>query len=341
MAVVKGFMATAALKKGSGWGTAATVGAGNGIEILTESISGSSALIENRHLRGDSQQRVGVAGPETYSGSIEMDAVYETVHVPLCFVFGTNSTSGTQSPYTHTITILDDLEGVYATLALKADTLEVHEYPSVKFNGFELSASSGEPVKIRFDLIPNDINLNTVSGNNTLTTMTNVTYASDVERVLFSQAVVRVIDSTTTLTSGHAVSLEAFMVNMSRNLQGKITTTFPNSIAEPQPGDFIKVGGSFTVPYHNATAQSFHAWAIAKTALHADIIFTAASGSKTFNVYLSGIQLDGKPSVSGPGAANVTFNFTAHAIASAQTNFPSADAIGITVLNSQSTSPLA
>lgn len=340
MAVVKGFMAFAALKKGSAWGTAATCGAGNGVEILSESISGGSALIMRNELRGDSQRRAGVAGPETYSGSISMDVVYETIHVPLAFVFGTNSTAGTQAPYTHTMTVLDDVEGVYGTLAIKADALEVHEYPSVKFNGFDLSASAGEPAKITFNLIPNDLNLNTSSGNNTLTTMTNVTFPSDTERALFSQLTVRCAASTTTLTSGHAVALEGVSVSFSRSLQGKVTTGSGNVIAEPQPQDFVSVTGSFTVPYHDATAASFHAWAIAKTELHADIKF-AGSSSKEFNVYLSGIQLDGKPSVGGPGAANVTFNFTAHAIATAQTNFPSADACSVEVKNSQSTSPLA
>lgn len=343
MAVVKGFMAVAALKKGSTWGTAATCGAGDGIEILSEGITGGSALIERRGLTGDSQMRSGVAGPETYSGSITMDAVYEDIGHAFGLVFGTASTSGTQAPYTHTFTVLDDLEGIFGTLAIKADTLEVHEYESVKFNGFELSAAPGAPASLRFDVIPNDLNMNTSSGNNTLTTMTNVTLSSDRERALFSQAVVslKAASTATAITAADAVCLEGFTVNVARNLAGKITTCDGLNISEPQPNDFITVGGSFTVPYHNATATAFHAWSVAKTELMGSIVFTGASGGKTLTVYLSGVQLDGKPNISGPGASNVTFNFSAHAVAAANSNFPSTDAIAVKLLTAHSTNYLA
>lgn len=343
MAVVKGFMAVAALKKGATWGTPVACGAGDGIEILSENITGGSALIERRGLHGDSQMRVGAAGPETYTGTIEADVVYDDVYKPLAYVFGTNATSGTQAPYVHTMTVLDDAEGLFFTLAIKADALEVHEYESVKVNGFTLNAAPGSPATITFDLIPNDLNINTVSGSNSLTSMTNVTFAADRERALFSQLAVRVkaASTATGLTASDAVCLEGLSLSMTRNLQGKLTTCDGLNISEPQPTDYIGVSGSFTVPYHNATATAFHAYALAKTELMADVVFTGAVGSKKLEFFLSGVQLDGKPSVTGPGAGNVTFNFTCHAVAAANSNFPSVDAIGCKASVTSGTSPLA
>jgi hypothetical protein len=343
MATVKGFQATAALKKGASWGTAATCGALSGIEILSEGITGGSALIERRGLQGNSQMRSGVAGPETYSGNISMDAVYEDVGLAFGLVFGTAATSGTQAPYTHTFTILDDLEGVFGTFAIKADTLEVHEYESVKFNGFELAAQPGAPATLRFDLIPNDLNFNTSTGSNTLTTMTNVTYAADRERALFSQAVVRMkaASTSTGLTSGDAVCLEGFSVSMTRNLSGKLTTCDGLNISEPQPNDFVTVSGSFTVPYHNTASTNITAWALAKTELMADIVFTGAAAGKKLTVELSGVQIDGKPSISGPAAGNVSYNFTAHAVATANSNFAGTDAICVKLLTALATNYLA
>ena len=71
--------------------------------------------------------------------------------------------------------------------------------------------------------------------------------------------------------------------------------------------------------------------------------FTAASGGKKLTLWLNAVQFEGKPSLNGPGAGNVTYNFTAHAVATAPTGFPTngVDALTVELLTSASTLYLA
>ena len=333
MAVVKGFLSLAAMKKSTTWGTPVACGAGNGIEFLTESISGGPALIENNMLSGDSQRRAGTAGPKSYAGSIEGDLVFEEIGLPLALAMGTEATTGTAAPYTHTLKVLDDVEGLFATLALKADAVEVHEYPSVKVNGFEISAAPGEPAKVKLDLIASTLNRNTAAGTNTLTTMGSVTFPTDRERALFSQVKVQynAQGGAALASPANDLAVEGVTVTFARNLQGKVTSALGLAIDEPQPTDFVSVTGSLVLPYWNAAALAIQALAESKAEQKVKVEFTAASGGKKLTLWLNAVQFEGKPSLNGPGAGNVTYNFTAHAVATAPTGFPTNGVDALTV----------
>jgi hypothetical protein len=58
-------------------------------------------------------------------------------------------------------------------------------------------------------------------------------------------------------------------------------------------------------------------------------------------LFLSGLQFEGKPSISGPGASNVSYDFTCAAVSAANSDFPSTDALGVTIDNTRATALLA
>src|SRR5947199_2209400 len=92
MSIGKGFPTIFLYKKNTGtWGSGAPLLgiAGDGIEVIRESLVPASSLIDNEGISGSAQQLPGVKGNELHAGDFEADFLYQGVEVPLAQSMGT------------------------------------------------------------------------------------------------------------------------------------------------------------------------------------------------------------------------------------------------------------
>lgn len=78
-------------------------------------------------------------------------ATYGQIDWLFAQIMGADSEANSDtSAYTHSITISDEIWGHFFTLAYKFHGDEAVEFPSVKFNAWELTANPGEVAKVKF-----------------------------------------------------------------------------------------------------------------------------------------------------------------------------------------------
>jgi len=113
-----------------------------------------------------------------------------------------------------------DTDGLFGTLAVYKG-VSVHEYPSCKVDGFTISGEAGQPLNITFNLICDDLNLNTTEGTNTAAAMAALTLPAPGNRILFRQGTFLLNDATAAaLSDNDRIHPSRFSLTFKRGLEG-------------------------------------------------------------------------------------------------------------------------
>jgi hypothetical protein len=275
-----GLEVKAALKKASAWETPVACGANDGVLLLfdtlkkvVESPSDNSLGLPYAEERDQGEIKV--------EGSLPACLRYDGLDVLIALAMGNAGAptqQGSTSAYANTIKLKDDIDGLFATLAVNKK-VNVFEYPSVKVMGFTIKGKTGKPVEVEFYVMADDEDFN--SSTNDLTSFANVTYPEKENRALMSQGVFRLNDqSGSTLSDGDKVYPSAFELSFKRKLKGEYVVGNTNKIDEPTNMDLPEVRLMLTFPRYTAT--TYLSALGADTRKKMDIVFTGTPIEDTY-----------------------------------------------------------
>ena len=355
MAIGKGFATIAAFKKATTWGTPVACGAGDGVEFRTEGLKPDAKFIPDESITGRASQLFGDKGNEFHSGDVEMDVRYEGLDVLFGMALGTAgapSQVGVDNAYKHVWKIADDKQGLFGTLVFNKQ-VATWEYTTAKVGGFKMSIKNGERLKCSFPLIPQGLNINTSTGTNNSTTISNITMPSNRDFALFSQMAVRInAHDGAALASTDLVYPSDFEVELDNSFPtDDVTTRFGYLIDEPIQDGWSMVKGKIGFSkYMNGglgSNNAFLADMLTKARKKMTVIFTGpAIGATNFklSMYFPDLQFEsGEANVGGPARIPLTLNFEAHRRTAVPTGFPTGytEAVTLEVINQRSTDALA
>lgn len=333
----------AAVKKASTWGTAVSVGANNGLLLLSDNTKKTQPPLPDESagqaftLTAD-RGNIAVAGqPAAY---LRYDGLLEI----LACLFGTAGTPAQQggtAAYKHILQLATNTDGKFLTYAVDKST-QKQEAPSVKILGVTLSGEMGQEVRVAIDWVCDDL----VIPATVNTSFASVTYRDRGNRVLTSQGVFRVnAQSGAGLASPtDVVKVASFELAIRRALEGDYLTGNAGKIDEPTPNGLPSVSLALRFPKY--VASTWTAALAADTRLKADITFTGAliAGAyyRSMTFLLPHLQLDDTDTaIPGPGKIPNPVSFRAHAASAAPTGMSYTLPVTLEVINTQTTDPLA
>lgn len=146
-----------------GSGLAALLGSGDGLELLNETLTADSQLIENEAVSGAATQLPGAAGNEFHNGDLQIPGYYQGCETLIAQVFGTADApvqQGGTAAYLHVYKLAEDHEGKEGTLVLSHGSFVVREYPHCKLARMEGNCENGQRLDFTFGAVPFSLNLN-------------------------------------------------------------------------------------------------------------------------------------------------------------------------------------
>ena len=278
--------AKAAFKKASTWGTAVAVADADALLFTSEKITRS-----REHLPDESAGQAFHADADqgliTCAGDLSAYLRYQTLEVLLAMAMGTAGSPAQQggtSAYLHELRLADDTDGLFGTLAFYKG-ISAHEYAGCKVDGFSLSGEAGQPLVVSFNLVCDDLAVNTTSGTNTAAGLAALTAPAPGNRVLFRQGQFLINDqSGDALDSGDAVQPSRFSLTFRRNLVGDHLAGGNDKIAEPTCAAFPEISLSLEFPTY--TADTYITDLGADTRKKMKITFTGSEIESPYNYQL-------------------------------------------------------
>ena len=354
MTIVKGFASTFGFAQDAPspgtYRTPVVVGAGDGLEPTSESISQDAQLIDSEALTGSRSRGAGDRGNELHNGDMELEMKYEGLDVLLAMVLGTAAApvqQATDDAYLHEFTVLDTaMEGLFGTLVIDKQ-LEVWEYPSVKVNSLTISATSGALTTVTANFVESNLNRNTSIGTNNETTVLAITLPANRDFLLWEQLAIRMNPKTgIALAAADLVYPNEFTVTINNNMvTDDVSTRFGREIEEPCPDNFLEVTGSINFARYNDENNKFVDALFSKEIQKLDAIWTGpiADGATNFalSILMPSLQIaSGDVNIGGPGRVPANFEFTgSKALDGAPTGFTQ-DQISLELINQRNTAVL-
>jgi hypothetical protein len=333
----------AAFKKASAWGTAASVGALNGILLLTDSTKKTQPPLPDESA-GQAFTLTADRGNIAVTGAPTAYLRYDGLMEILALLFGTAGTPAQQggtAAYKHILQLATDTDGKFGTYAVSKVT-EIQEAPSIKILGITLSGEMGKEILAAIDWVADDL----VIPATVNTSLASVTYRDRGNRVLFSQAVFRLnAQSGAALASPTDVIKPAsFELKIARPMAGEYLAGNANKIDSPTGTGFPSITLSLRFPIYSASTWTAALAGDIRKKL--DLTFTGALISGIYYRALTFIfphlQLDDTDTAfSGPGKIPNPVSFIAHAASSAPTGMSYTLPVTLEAINTQTTDPLA
>ena len=240
----------AAFKKAEIWGTPVAVTSADAFFVISESISRS-----REHLPDDSAGQAFHAqsdqGLITCGGDVSAYLRYAGLETLLAMALGTAGDPVQQestAAYLHGLVPAGGVDGLFGTLALYKG-FSCHEYAACKIDGFTLEGEAGQPLKISFTTICDDLGVNTGSGVNTASAMASLSDPSPGNRVLFRQGEFLINDQDgAALSAGDAVKPNRFSLRFKRGLAGDHLAGNSDKITEPTYNAFPEISLELEFP---------------------------------------------------------------------------------------------
>lgn len=135
-----------------GSGLPVVVGAGDGLEIESESLVLDAQMIENMGLSGQGTQLPGALGNKLVSGDVVCPLYYRGPDLALAMALGTLVApvqQGASTAYLHGLRMAASHVGLFGTLVSGgANHPVVREWPHVKWNGWTIECEQGQMAKL-------------------------------------------------------------------------------------------------------------------------------------------------------------------------------------------------
>ncbi len=348
MAGLSGVEIKVAIKKASVWGTAVACGAGDGVVVLPTMIR-REAAIDIDDSMGILFAREGLPGMVNVDGDIPAYLRYDSLDVLFAMFMGVagNPTSLGSGAYSYVYKVLTLLDGLFFTQAKNMKNY-IEELPSVKVSGIKIHGEVGKPLQVTFSVIASNKVVD--SAVNTTGTFNNVTFPETLNRVRYSEGVIRMnAQSGAALAGGNTIYPSSFEFESRRNLSGEHTAQYVTAsgqelIDEPAGDGGMESTLKLTFPRHTAT--TYMADLVTNARKKLDITFTGAliGGSyyRQFKLQFPNLQLKNVDPVDAQGNIKEPLEFVVHGAISAPSGMTGlTDPFWISGINTRSTNPLA
>jgi hypothetical protein len=152
-------------KNANAWGSGlpVLVGAGDGLEIESESLALDAQLIENTAVSGQGTQLPGALGNKLAAGDVVCPLYYRGPDLDLALAFGTLVAAvqqGGSAAYLHGLRLAASHVGLEETIAIGGALHPcMREFPHAKVNGFTLAVEAGQIAKLTLATIPFNLHL--------------------------------------------------------------------------------------------------------------------------------------------------------------------------------------
>ena len=275
--------AKAAFKKAATWSTAVAVADADALLFTNEKITRT-----REHLPDDSAGQAFYTGADqgliTCAGDLSAYLRYQSLETLLAMAMGTAGSpaqQGESAAYLHQLRLADDIDGLFGTMAFYKG-ISAHEYAGCKVDGFSISGEAGQPLTVGFNLICDDLAVNTTSGSNTAAAVAALTAPAPGNRVLFRQGQFLINDqSADALDSGDAVTPNRFSLTFRRNLVGDHLAGGNDKIAEPTCTGFPEI--SLSLEFATYTTDTYLTDLGADTRKKMKITFTGSEIESPYN----------------------------------------------------------
>jgi hypothetical protein len=271
----------AAAKKGSAWGTEVACGENDGVLLKGDTLK--------RSIKDYTDDSLGLAFPQErdlgeidVKGALNAFLRYDSLDLLIALAMGATGGAPTQqggtSAYTQKFTLAEDLDGLFATIAVNK-AVNVFEYPSAKIAGFTIKGRMGEPVTIDFDVVCDDED--PAPTTNDLTQFGNVTYFETANRVLMSQGVFRMnAQGGAALGGGDVINPSSFDLSYKRKLTADYQAGGANKIIEPVNDGVPEIKLKLEFPRYSASTYLSDFGSDSRKKM--DITFTGALIADTY-----------------------------------------------------------
>lgn len=340
--------ALCALKKATAWRTPVACGAGDGLLMLSESLTMTQEALIDDSL-GSIWPQYSDLGKMDTKGSVDGYMRYQGLDVALALIMGTSGTptiQGATTAYKNTLSLADNIVGKFGTFCVKKKSDVIFEYPSLKLHGFKLSGDMRAPVKVSLNGIANKEVLD--STTNTAATMANVTYPDVANRIIMnSNSTFKINDkSGAALSDTDKVYPSSFEFNFNRPEEGDLTAS-NDDMDEPGGTGYPEATLTLNFPRYNDANHTFFTNWNANTEKKMEIYFKGNLIESTyyyeFKISMPHVRVE-NPSASASGSGKIPMSVTFRLLG---TSTAPTGMTGITkmfqidVTNKRSTSPLA
>lgn len=255
--MASGKEAKAAFAKAATWGTPVAVGDSDALLFINEKITHT-----REHLPDDSVGQDFYAGSDrgliTCGGDMSAYLRYTGLEALLAMAMGQAGAPAQQestAAYLHALRMTGDSDGLFGTLCMYKGA-GAHEYPGVKVDGFSIEGEAGQPLKATFNLICDDLNVNTTGGINTAAAVAALATPARSNRVLFRQGQFLINDADGAALSGtDAIAPTRFSLSFKRNLAGDHLAGGEDRIDEPAVTGFPEL--SLTLEFASYTSDTY------------------------------------------------------------------------------------
>jgi len=326
MASITGRETVAGIVQGVTWGTAVVHAALDGLLLRTWGIT------PTREFNKDDSLGQGFIinqdkGKQSAAGAPTAYLRYSGLELFIALLMGNATVSAeltaSQGDFRHDLKLTPSTFGKFATLAANLKSDKRHEVPSIKVIGMTITAETGNPVEVAFDIIGNDV----VTG--AALVGTTVTIPDTANRVISdANHTLRInAQSGAALSSSDDVLATKCVLTIKRSPEGEWVK---GSIGmdEPDGGAHPEITLAVTLPRYDVDTW-YDAW-VAETAQKARWKFTGAlvgsTSLRTFEVWLPNMKLvEAEPDFTGPGKIPQELLFNVFDVVVAPTGFTSSE----------------
>ncbi len=267
----------AAFKKAATWGQAVAVGADDLLLITKEGITYSREQLTDDSA-GQAFLQTSDQGLVTCAGDLTAYLRYQGLEVLLALCLGqagAPARQGETAAYRHELRAAASAAGLFGTLVFHKGA-GAHEYPSCKVDGFTLEGEAGQPVTAIFNLVCDQMVINTTGGVNPAAQVAALADPTPLNRVLFRQAEIRLNDfAGAALSASDAIAPNRFSLSFKRGQKGDHLAGGGDRIAEPLAEGFPEV--SLTLEFPTYTSDIYLSALGSDLRKKASLVFTGAS----------------------------------------------------------------
>ncbi len=351
--VGQGNKAICALKKESTYGTA--VDADTVVPFLSEDFERIIDQIEGEAMQGAVSATNVRTGVQSVSGSISMEAVYDTISGDIkgvdSFLLGALGAAAYATNY-NKFTANDDLDPSF-TIAFDK-RVDVWEVAGAKVNTLQITGSAGAGGKVTMTagLVCQQLRMTGDSGiSNTTSELRALNPTAEPALISYSDVTIRMDTvASGSLSSSDQKNISSFTLDINNNLAvdhhaTPLAAETAGLILEPVRNGMREVTLTLTFPRYDSASNTIIKYLSAGTAVQCEI--KMSNGSNEFNIYLPNCYLHNPTNapIGGPEVYPVTVTLKAYRNNGTNTNmtFTNAQAIteeiAIETKNARTTTP--
>ena len=280
-----GWEAKCAMIKEAAWGDVLAVT--KVLPLLKESYNHEIEQLPDEVCRGHAGAGEALDGNTKASITPVFNLTYEDLDILLALGMGSSGAPSLNTGvyYDNALTLLNKLPITSScVLALHKD-VSVWEYIGCVVNSFKISGSANNPLEIEFELPAESLSLSSVT--NTLAVLAALSVVDLAPKIMMSDLEFKIAAQTDALSGETALGIDTFEFICNNNLAIDQFDNRATTRLQPLRAGDREVLFNFTVPRYEA--NTYAAWAIAKTRLHAYLKFT--SGSYIFDIHIPNLKL--------------------------------------------------